>query len=59
MRKFWSDYGKLCKASGEFYKEHWFGVIVLNLVSIALWFSPSIVRGIKSKVNSKKESKKN
>lgn len=57
MRKFWSDYGKLCKESGTFYKEHWFGIIVLNIVSIALWFSPSIARRIKEKIRSKKANK--
>lgn len=57
MRKFWSDYGKLCKDSGKFYKEHWFGVIVLNLVSIVLFFSPTIVSRIKEKIRSKKANK--
>lgn len=32
MKQFWKDYGVLCKQSGEFYKKHWKGVIVLNVV---------------------------
>lgn len=32
MAEFWKDYVKLCKESGEFYKKHWKGVIVLNAV---------------------------
>lgn len=32
MAEFWKDYGKLCKETSEFYKKHWRGVIVLNIV---------------------------
>lgn len=35
MKKFWKDYANLCKESGKFYREHWFGVIVFEVVSIA------------------------
>jgi Pyruvate/2-oxoacid:ferredoxin oxidoreductase gamma subunit len=31
MKEFWSDYAKMCKQSGEFYKEHWKGIIILNV----------------------------
>ena len=34
MRKFCKDYIELCKESGKFYKEHWKGVIVMNVVVI-------------------------
>ena len=34
MAKFWKDYAHLCKESGEFYKKHWLGVIVLNVVIV-------------------------
>ena len=34
MKEFWKDYGKLCKESGRFCKEHWKGVVVLNAVII-------------------------
>lgn len=57
MRKFWKDYGKLWKDTGKFWKEHWFGVIILNIVLTILWFSPTIVDKIKDKIEMKSESK--
>ena len=39
MKKFWKDYAHLCKESGKFYKEHWFGVIVFEVVTIAGTFA--------------------
>ena len=33
MRKFWSDYYELCKQSCKFCKDHWFGLIVTNIVA--------------------------
>lgn len=35
MKTFVKDYVKLCKESVGFYKKHWFGVIVLNVVVTA------------------------
>lgn len=35
MAKFWKDYAHLCKESGDFYKKHWKGVIVLTAAIIA------------------------
>ena len=35
MRKFWKDYAELCKAAGRFYKKHWLGVVLINVVSSA------------------------
>ena len=32
MKKFFKDYGELCKSTGRFYKNHWFGTIIMNLV---------------------------
>ena len=32
MKTFIKDYLNLCKKSGEFYKNHWKGVIVLNAI---------------------------
>ena len=32
MKRFFKDYGELCKATGTFYKKHWLGTIVLNVV---------------------------
>ena len=34
MKEFWKDYGKLCKETGRFYKNHWKGLIVLNAAII-------------------------
>lgn len=34
MKEFWKDYGKLCKETGQFYKKHWKGVVLLNAVII-------------------------
>lgn len=34
MKDFWKDYAELCKASGQFYKKHWKGVIVLNVAIV-------------------------
>ena len=34
MAEFWKDYAELCKESGEFYKKHWKGVIVMNAAII-------------------------
>lgn len=35
MKTFVKDYVKLCKESVGFYKKHWFGVVVLNVVVTA------------------------
>lgn len=35
MKTFWKDYWDLCKANGNFYKKHWFGVIVIYVISWA------------------------
>ena len=59
MAEFWKDYGKLCKETGEFYKKHWRGVIVLNAVLIAggfaWWKRDEIKDRVKSKIK-KEES---
>ena len=59
MAEFWKDYEKLCKESGEFYKKHWRGVIVLNAVilgaSIAYFERDQIKNKIKEKFH-KEES---
>ena len=53
MKKFWNDYVGLCKASGNFYKKHWFGVIVMEAVSIAGVFAWLNSDKIKDRVKSK------
>lgn len=35
MKKFVKDYIDLCKMSCDFYKKHWLGVILINVVSSA------------------------
>ena len=32
MKTFFKDYGQLCKSTGQFYKKHWLGTIVMNVV---------------------------
>lgn len=34
MKEFVKDYVDLCKESGKFYKKHWKGVILLNVLII-------------------------
>lgn len=53
MAEFWKDYGKLCKESGEFYKKHWKGVIVLNAAIIAGEMAYFKRKQIKSKLKEK------
>lgn len=53
MKKFWKDYADLCKASGKFYKEHWFGCIVLNAAVIAGEFAWFYRDSIKDKLEDK------
>lgn len=47
MKKFWKDYANLCKETGDFYKKHWFGVIVLNIVTCAgmwAWYERDFIK---------------
>ena len=42
MKEYWKDYAELCTETGRFYKKHWLGVIVINVVSSAAvlaWFN--------------------
>lgn len=32
MKTFFKDYGQLCKDTGKFYKKHWLGTIIVNIV---------------------------
>lgn len=57
MNKFWEDYWKLCKDSGNFYKEHWKGCLVLNAAIIGAelaWYHKDDIVGLFRK-KSKKE----
>ena len=53
MAEFWKDYGKLCKESGDFYKKHWKGVIVLSAAIIAGEMAYIKRNQIKSKLKEK------
>lgn len=63
MKTFFKDYGQLCKQTGQFYKKHWLGTIVMNVVVCGVviavtWpkeLKESVVDEIKSKF--KKEEK--
>lgn len=50
---FMKDYGHLCRQSKSFYKEHWKGVVVLNVtlgaIGLAAMFVPSKARDILEK----------
>ena len=56
MKKYFKDYGELCKQTGAFYKKHWLGTIIANIVvfigSAALfwpkWMKEEIVDDVKS-----------
>lgn len=50
MKTFIKDYRELCKATGRFYKNHWKGVIVMNLVSGAATMAYFNKDNIKNKV---------
>lgn len=53
MKKFWKDYVKLCKDSGNFYKKHWFGVLVMNVIATAGIFAWYGRDSIKDKLEEK------
>ena len=59
MKKFFKDYVELCKASNSFYKKHWFGVMVMNVVSFAgmfAWYSRDQIKdAIEEKFHKKEE----
>lgn len=47
MKEFVKDYIDLCKDGGKFYKKHWKGVIVLNVVAVAgqlIWFKRNSIK---------------
>ena len=54
MKKFFEDYKNLCKQTGQFYKDHWFGTIVICTVSGVVSFGT--VYAI-NKIIEKKEEK--
>lgn len=56
MKKFFKDYGELCKQSGKFYKDHWLGTIIMSVASgaitLAVMAGPEIKEKIEDKVHS-------
>lgn len=60
MKAFFKDYWDLCKQSGDFYKKHWKGTLVLNAVLIGgeliYFYKDEIVDTVKEKLPKRKES---
>lgn len=60
MKAFFKDYWDLCKDTGDFYKKHWKGTLVLNAVIIGgelIYFhKDEIVDAVKEKLPKRKES---
>ena len=47
MKEYWKDYAELCKETGRFYKKHWLGVIVMNVVgsaAVLAWFNRESIK---------------
>lgn len=60
MKAFFKDYWDLCKQSGDFYKKHWKGILVLNAVvtggEMIYFYKDEIVDTVKEKLPKRKES---
>lgn len=60
MKAFFKDYWDLCKQSGDFYKKHWKGTLVLNAVLIGgeliYFYKDEIVDTVKEKLPKRRES---
>ena len=60
MKAFFKDYWDLCKQSGDFYKKHWKGTLVLNVVLIGgeliYFYKDEIIETVKEKLPKRKES---
>lgn len=60
MKAFFKDYWDLCKQSGDFYKKHWKGTLVLNAVLIGgeliHFYKDDIIDAVKEKLPKRKES---
>lgn len=65
MKKYFKDYGELCKQTGVFYKKHWLGTTIMNIVvffGTALlfwpkWMKKELVDDVKSVFKKEKEEK--
>ena len=60
MKAFFKDYWDLCKQSGDFYKKHWKGTLVLNAVLIGgeliYFYKDEIIETVKKKLPKRRES---
>ena len=59
MAEFWKDYGKLGKETGEFYKKHWRGVIVMDAVVLGATLAYFGSYQIKDKIEKIRKEKEN
>lgn len=55
MKEFWKDYWDLCKHSGQWYKKHWKGYLVLMTVILGAEYGWLFREQIKEKVTEKIE----
>ena len=59
MAEFWKDYGKLCKETSKFYKKHWRGVIVMDVVvlgAVIVYFGRYQIKDKIEKIRKEKEN---
>lgn len=47
MKKFWEDYKVLCEQTGEFYVEHWKGIVVLNAALVGVGIAVGYLADLK------------
>lgn len=57
MKQFFKDYKDLCKETGRFYKEHWKGCIVMNVVILGAEAGWIFRDRIKDKIEEVRNSK--
>lgn len=50
MKNFFKDYGELCKTAGNFYKKHWLGTIVINVVVSGVMIAVTWPKELKEEV---------
>ena len=55
-KKFFEDYWALCKQTGQFYKDHWFGTLVVSAIGSAISTAPIWVPVVKEKIEDRKLS---
>ena len=50
MKTFFKDYGELLKQTGHFYKKHWLGIIVMNVVVSGVMIAVTWPKELKEEV---------